>query len=494
MKKKRWLLPTNTNNLRMIIAQGLITSSDGFSKYYKDVIEQGNGWIPLFCNEIPDEDLSYAMSEDPKSLTTCIVEFDIKCISGPVKAIRQGELFNLELGTDPIADDLEIIFIPAPLPINCISKVIFHDKENLDEFKIDVENRSNVVLNNLKLQSTKADQKIFDIKSKEAGNDSALFNETQEDNKNTWSSQYISPCEKINYPKVYAFGGMLSLLFYFAKNGGASNALYGKVCDKLSHSIDSEDEELSLILDYFFKKAETVSTLSLKRKIYHGINEIAVERKDFKDAILAFLGNSKWEEGTATSRATALVKMLRDYENNVSKKTVTQQFEGAESELEKMLLMLFVREDSDAFIEYTTVSFTEEEYLIFAMMFGIRDKFIKMPVWLKKYQGLQDFMSIKMAEYAHLSIQSNIKFKSLNNPSTVWKFVSKKMHKKTIKILNLANCVETIMSKADFSVSGKDGKVTYSSFVEPVYKIREDKYFNKISSLKITDEIYNKLQ
>ena len=137
MKKIRWLLPTNTNNLRVIISQGLITSHDGFSKYYKDALEQHKGWIPIFSNTIPSKALKYAISEDPKSLTACIVELDIKPVIGHVKALKGGVLIDLELEDKDIDDEkIEIIFIPAPLPLSCFAKVLFDSKEKQTEFQM----------------------------------------------------------------------------------------------------------------------------------------------------------------------------------------------------------------------------------------------------------------------------------------------------------------------------------------------------------------------
>ncbi len=493
MKKKRWLLPTNTNNLRVIISQGLITSHDGFSKYYKDVLEQHNGWIPIFSNTIPSEALKYATSEDPKSLTACLMELDIIQVNGHIKALKGNQLIDLELKNKSIDDEeIIIIFVPAPLPLSCLSKVLFESKAKQTEFQIDAKNRSNVILNNLKLQSTKADQKLFQRKHEEPN----LLNQADTLNSKDYISfsQELPQSDKINYPEVYAFGGMLSLLFYYAKNGQRSNLLYEKTCTNDTF-LSGEDytEGIILILDYFFNKTITESSPSKKKKMYHGILEIAIVGKDFKNEILDFLENSNWEEKKVKDRAAGLARMLREYESNLSKKSVSTQFEEAKSELEKMLLMLFVREDSDSFAEYKTVIFEELEYLIFAMLFGIRDKFRSLPAWLKKYNNLQEFISTKMAEYAQQSIKSNLKFKISHKPFTVWEILDKKLEKKTIKALSINNCIETIMPKSNFSFSQKDSKVTYSSFVEPTYNIIKDKYFKEISSLQITNEIYNKL-
>ena len=46
--QKKWFCATNTDNMRNIIAQGLITEPVGFTKYYTDVLEINNGYIPLF--------------------------------------------------------------------------------------------------------------------------------------------------------------------------------------------------------------------------------------------------------------------------------------------------------------------------------------------------------------------------------------------------------------------------------------------------------------
>ncbi|MFK5927190.1 MAG: hypothetical protein QM483_11215 [Desulfuromusa sp.] len=489
-KKQRLLLPTNTNNLRMIISHGLIASPCGLSKYYIDLLELQNGWVPLFNNEIPCEALNHVISEDPKSLTTCILEIDITSITGSVKALKNRGLIDQKLDGNDISDDLQILFIPAPLPLNCLVSILFKNENDLKDFEIDVKSRSNVVLGNIKLKSNKVDKKLFSEKYDQV----ELVNSVREGEKHIWLPGGIPSCSEINYHKVYAFGGMLSLLFYYAKNGSVSNSKYDDICDIYKSNVDDEGSDgASFISEYFVNKLENDQVKSPKSKIYHQVIKTAVEAKDFKNDLLNILDNSYWDSDKAKSRAEALAEMLREYESNASKKTVSQQFEVAKSELEKMLLLLFVREDSDSLAKYKTVRFSEDEYIVFAMIFGIRDKFNRLPNWLKRYRGLQEFVSTKMAEYAHSLLENDISFNSFNPPPTVWELIDKKVSKKTIKELKIEHCIKTIMPKCDFSFSGKDGKITYSSFIEPNYKIVKDEYFNEISSMLVTDEIYNKL-
>jgi len=473
----------------MIISHGLIALPCSETKYYRDLLGVVNGWIPLFNNKVPTDTLSYVISEDRKTLTTCILELDISSITGSVKIIKDGQLITFELDGRLLSDDTQMIFIRAPLPLSCLKGVLFQDKEDVEDFEIRVKALSNVVLENIKLRSTKADQKKFSLER----NKEIFDGFVQE---HSWLPVDMPSCSTIDYPKVYAYGGMLSVLFYYAKNGPLSNFHYQNICDAYKSNIDEEvGSGAALISDYFVNKAETDQEKNSKKKIYHRVIKTAIEgtEKTFKNDLLNILDNSDWDKEKEKTRAAFLAKILRDYEFNTANEPVSQQFKVAKTELGKMLLILFVREDSDSLAKYTTVSFSEEEYIVFAMIFGIRDKFNKLPTWLKKYRGLQDFISTKMAEYAHFLLEDDIKFNKSDSPPTVWELIEKKVSKKTIKVLGIEHCIKTIMPKFTFSVSDKDGKVTYPSFIEPTYKVENDKYFNEISSRLVTDEIYKKL-
>jgi len=492
MRKQRLLLPTNTNNLRMFISHGLIAPRHGFSKYYKDLLDQWSGWVPLYINDIPDKSLDYVISEDPKYLTPCILELDVTLVGGSAKAAKNGQLVDFDLNECALSEEIEKIFIQAPLPLSCLKNVLFKNKEDMNNFEIDVSTKSNIVHENIKLKSTKADQKLFSLLDIEDDTPNILA--LGDEKSPSLPSIMMPTCNEIDYSKIYAFGGMLSLLFYCAKNGSFSNSSFQNISDIYMHSNDdSGSSGPSLIAEYFLNTSESEFDKNSKKIIYHRVIKTAIEGNDFKNDLLNILENSDWTKEKEKERAIDLAKMLREYESNTSKKTVSQQFDVAKSELEKMLLMLFVREDSDSLARYTNVSFSEEEYIVFSMIFGIRDKFNRLPSWLKKYHGLQEFISNKMAEYAHSLLETDIKFNKFNRPPTVWELIEKKVIKRTIKDLKIERCIKTIMPKFTFSVSDKDGKVTYSSFLEPTYMIEEDQYFNSISTMLLTDKIYNKI-
>ena len=454
-KKDRWFIPTNTENLKMIIAQGLISNSDGFKKYYSDVLELTQGYIPVFKNEIGQEILTYVVSE-VNGLTPALIEIDLKKIVGiDVKS----------------AESEDMLFVQAPLPLSVISTLIFKSKADKESFEEESKLYSNVVLADLKLSSTVAEQKLF------------KQNTLTGDLVSSLKSLELSETDEVDYNRVYAYGGLLLNLFYFAKNGNRSNALY-----QLFSNLDKESEKQDIdVYDYF--KAFDSSDTNIKKKMDYGLINIAIESKDFKEDVLDFLLSDIWDERSA-KRTKELANKLKLFESNMDK-TVSEQFEEAKTALEKTLLMLFLREDSDSLMDYTLDVFTEDDYLNFAMMFGVRDKFIKIPKELREFSGLQNFVSLKMAEYAHSSIESDVKFKSLPKSLTLMDMLNKNsLKKRLLKELKIEECVQTVMPNREYS--SKNGVNTYIGFIEPTYKILDDEYFKAMSKKRIGKKEYNK--
>ncbi len=482
-KKACWLFATNTNNLRMILAQGLLASPEGFSKYYQDALLDYNGYLPLFNHKIPASSLEKAVSE-AEHLVPCLLEFDLSKLSGQVNMLSHGETKAVDLGSDLslFEGDIEQLLIPLPLPLGCISKVIFKTKDDIEAFKKDAEIRSNVVLNKIKLSSTVAESKLFETTD----------TDTLLGSSNTGSFEIETPLIKPNYSAIYAYGGLLPLLFYYAKNGDLSHRFFNDFAQNVIPKADTPKEQAipQFIYEYFH---DDIDESRPENKILKGIVASCIESNDFKNSLINFLRNSDWDNEKAGKRSYELADKLHDYVSN-SSSSVSEWFDSVKSDIEKILLMLFTRENSDSLIDFHNpkINFTEREYLLFAMFFGIRDGFIKVPAYIREYNNLQEFISNKMAVYAHKQMSSNLTFKEINSPKTVWQFVDKKLSKANTKLLGLELCVQTIMPKANFK--HEKGINIYNGYHEPKYKIINEDYFQVISTKKVTNTEYNRLK
>ena len=479
-KKDRWFFPTNTNNMRMIIAQGLVAAPEGFTKYYTDALELSPGWVPIFKNTIPPHILEKGISERA-NLTPCIMEFELKGVKGVAKIIKNNELVDIEIediGVDINKEVIDFFYILAPLPLSCISKILFKNNNDKKQFEDDAENRSNVILAGLKLQSNKTDQKLFNTESLLL--DNPIIKEIHIDYK------------KIDYKKVYSFGGLLLTMFYFAKNGDNTSEIYHAV-NELSDLPKFYENNIHLIYQYF-KEPEKETGINPKEQMYNGLIDIAIKSKTFKEDIIEFLESDRWDEKNK-KRTQNLANKLKTFEVIIDQ-TVSEQFKEAKTALEKVLLMLFFREDSEALMEYAYGIVSEEDYIQFAVMFGIRDKFSKVPTFIREFNGLQNFISYKMASYAHKQANIEMSFNSPQKPPTMMDMLKNNEFKKWFaKQLNIENCFNTKITipNGNYKLENTNFglNILFDGIVKaPIAEIKDYKYFNFISKYKFTE--YNK--
>lgn len=460
--KNRWLVSTNTKTMSMIIAQGLISSPDGFKKYYLDALNLCHGWIPIFKNHVPSNIIEYGISER-EGLIPCIIEFHISIIIGTVKIIKDNGLVDIEI-ENLDKEGVDIAFLSAPLPLASIAQILFKSVNDMKQFENDAILRSNVILSGITLQSRVIDQKLFSIKA--STTDLPL--------------EYFSTLELshsiIDYNKVYAFGGMMAMLFYYTKNGMVSHTAF---TSSLATELDTNSHiDYTTILNYFYNPSSNIADSDATKKTYNNLIDVAINRKDFKEAVIEFL----------ESYASSFANKLQIFESK-SDKPISEEFSEAKTVLQKSILMLFLREDTEALIDYNLDIFTEEHYVNFAMLFGIRDKFIKIPKFIREFKDFQHFISSLMANYANRMIKSKIKFKVSRQPLTVMAMLNNDRFKEYFaKELKIENCFQTIMPKTDYIVM--KGKPVFEGVIMPKFELLEEKYFQSISKTKLTD--YNK--
>jgi hypothetical protein len=318
-KQNKWLLPSNTENLKIIIAQGLITTEDGFKKYYKDTLGLIEGYIPLFKNHIDQEILSYVVSEE-KGLTPTLIEIDVKNLTGKVKTVENNTLVDICLSK---IQDLDIIFLPIAIPLSLIRRIIFQSNDDKNNFKEETKLYSNVILCDLKLSSTLAEQKIF--------KQTIFSSQSIEGLKNIQIQQKYT----LDYQKVYAYGGMLSNLFYFAKNGKLSHDMFTLFCDLNIKNINHQDIEIYNYFSIPHKQSDTIKT-----QMDYGLIKVAIHSENFKEEVLDFLLSDIWENNSK-KRTKELADILITFESN-REHSVSEQFEEAKTALERTLLMLFL--------------------------------------------------------------------------------------------------------------------------------------------------------
>ena len=392
-KKDEWFFSTNTDNMRMIISQGLITSPEGFSKYYEDVLNDHSGVIPVFKNKVPTGVIDKSLSEE--NMVACIVKLNLQLIEGSAYVEVDKDFKQIDI-SDCLEGNVSNLYVPSPIPASLIEIIYFQSKGDRDRFKVDADSYSNVPLVDLNCL----------IKKTLFKKNKLPYHKPQENLLNNHS--------ELDYSKIYAFGGISANLFHYAKNGTLSNELY-KSFVHFDHYWDSEKYSKSLYatlnaITTVIPVESSLEALEIRKKLYYDLFEIIRgNRKLIKQNILSYLDNYKNDNEKLQKHIEKIAKSIHDLE--FSEKTIPEILERAGG-VEKFLIMFFLRDSSKDLIEFEDFPFKEEELLILGVFFGCRDNFKNIPKFIREWEGLQAFISTQMANYAHQLTESNITFKS----------------------------------------------------------------------------------
>ncbi|MDF1690362.1 MAG: hypothetical protein P1U35_12210 [Cycloclasticus sp.] len=449
MTKKRWFLPTNTENLELFLSNGLMTCPSGLKDaYITDVMsDYPRGYIPFF----PENNLSNAIGkaiEEDDNLTPCIIELDpSQIISMNVLSRTQssqsetgGNYLALNIsGIDEAISHKEIL-LQSPLPIQCIKSVFFESAKIKNEKQKFFEGDFGIYKD-----------KLFSVGAK-------LFKEVQSDPgldlyiSNGYSSEAAClPDNKPDYNKIFSLGGMLGLMFYQTKNGRDSVNYFNQVCESVSrvYSQDIEAELLSSFVQNSTDQKDDCNLLysdllNLLSNNRGGVGEVRKEVIDYLDSInippelKAFVGVvsdglKKIDDRHEDFRSPEDVFSRLDKRFKVKK----------QKQIIMTLVMYFFRDNTETMLKFYHGCFNQIDYVLFAMFFGIGSKYIGLPKQIKRMKGLNTYLSNRMAEYHHSAANSSeVTFKKIPSPKLVFKdFIKEKTNGESDKFIeSFAQC------------------------------------------------------
>ncbi len=470
-----WYFVTNTENLKGIIANGLIISPNGLKVYYEDTLNIHPGCVLIFRNKVPDWAIELCISEETH-LTSVIIDIDIERTYGKIYHLSPGsnELVETKIQNVTQKDEYDILYLCAPQSISCINTIYYESVSDKNNFKKDASLFSDVLISN------------FDLKTKKT-----LFEKTTQLQKIDYSKVIFPEYSAVNYPKVLAYGGVLSNLFYFSKNGKISNDVYQQFCC-LDNNISDHDNMIIEMIQYFYDD-HNMKVISNTKKILYDILNIAIESDNFKNDVVNYF--NEIDNENIKHRSSEIVKLLTEYETQ-PKWSPSVYFENAKTPLERLLLMLFLKENSNELVEYHIPNLKEIDYLIFAIVFGLRDKYNGVPTFVKEMKGVQAFITTMMSAFAHHITYSDMENAKDIIPVHIGKMFSNESFKKWYAKIHNINCFKTTIQfpKGQYSVNTLSTGLTieYAGIVKNIQiDIDNERYFNGILYHRIDD--YDKM-
>ena len=259
---------------------------------------------------------------------------------------------------------------------------------------------------------------------------------------------------------------------------------------------------MSIDLEQVFNYVKNIKKPSqpLLEKMYTGIFDTISCQTDIKDNIIGFLDSFIVDDTPdlqekSKKRARQISNTLAEFELNPNR-SASEFFKTTKSTVEKSLFMLFLRDSSDDFIEFNLECFTEEDYLLYSLMFGMRDGFMSSAKCVKESAGIQLYISEFMANNYHKLINSGISFCNLKDkhPITLQDMFNNKKYKswfsKQHNIDAVTYTFKIPKGQHEINITSTGVEFTFDQEPKCITVIDEDVFSEAILSINVTD--YNK--
>ncbi len=396
------LLATNHLNLLYILAAGLVMPPAGFGeKYYRDTLESVPGWIPLFIDKAPAAAIELSQRE-AGHLKPVLVEIDLGRLSGPVMAIREDGAVERQF-PEQCSGMERVVLVPAPLPVSWIASIIFQSANDRKAVDADAKDFGNVPLRDFKLRTNKT-----------------LFTKAPIA---AWPSHAEPARRPVSLEAPLAAGGVMAMLQLFGNLGAQAQRASQCAFDPDGDAPRPVDDHSILAgLGTWIRKGAV--RFPDHPGPAHPITDrdlhVTFQAKLFWETVERLV---QWREagrvGTADNvpidhlaatephvhpRLQAGVGKLRDTLVSLSglaDATTSEIFERHDTPLARALTLFLLRPACADLVDFRSEQLREPDWLAAAILFGVRDGWLGLPLRLRACPGLPAAVSHRMAQMAH---------------------------------------------------------------------------------------------
>ena len=393
-------LVTNQLNLMYMLAAGMLIPPAGFGdKYYQDTLECFHGWIPLFIDRVSKEAIE-SSTKDANHLKPCIVEVDLSGLSGRVIALGGAGLKERRFPQQPDETDRVLLF-PAPLPVSRIVSVIFRSIDDRLAVEADAKDFGNVPLAEFKLRSSKP-----------------LFAKVSDF---PWPPDEGPEERSAPLQGPLAAGGVMAMLLLFAELGEQATLASRVAFDPDDAVLQSPgNSPIFAGLQSWIREgavslpqppdSETDRTglqnTSQARLFWQAVDRLAKWRESHKTCNVESLVIEHLSTAIPRldPRLQAGVQELHDTLvslTGLADATASELFDRHDTPLAHALTLFFLRRDCADLYDYESDRLSEPDWLAAAILFGVRDGWMSLPLRLRSGRGLSNAVSHRMAYLSH---------------------------------------------------------------------------------------------
>lgn len=387
-----WLLATNHLNALYMLAAGMVMGPAGFAgKHYRDPSSEVPGLIPVFRDGVPEAAVQQAVSEK-KHLRPCIVQIDLAGLAGPTGLVSQDGVVSS--GTLPLSIDSKIaaLLLPAPLPMTLVKRLTFLSSADHKEFETSARSFANIDLTGLSIEVSEqsfssARPMVWPLPGQPEDLTPALLDQ--------------SPA------RGAAIGSALAMLYQFANRSDLCSSAYriasgaGTAVDYDAVQRDPVLAELAPWIESGCPRPES----SVQARLFWGAVQALVDARLSGsperpvDTVLAYLEGQR-TESKETGHQSRLERLISDMRSTfgLGGGTISRLFEHHKGTLSRPLLLFCLRERCVDLLEFSHPDLRDEELVLAAILFGVRDGWIGLPVDLRTPKRLARFVEHRMFE------------------------------------------------------------------------------------------------
>ena len=394
------LLVTNHLNLMYMLAAGLVMPPAGFGdKYYRDTLECYPGWIPLFIGKAPKEAIESSTCE-AGHLKPVLVEFGLSRMSGQMVVVA-GDRAEERRFPHQLDGSERVILIPAPLPSSWIESIVFPSADDRRACERDAQEFGNVPLESFKRRTNKT-----------------LFTKAPD---NPWPPGDGPADRTVLLERSLATGGVMAMLFRFGNLGE-------RAVLACRSAFDPPDDPVPPLADYpilagigaWVREGNApppapivpeTDRITLQRAFQAAIFWEAVERLvrwreagrpgSAENVLLDHLEEAAESQDPRIQAGIRKLHTTLESLTGLGDATASELFERHDTPLGRAMTLFFLRRDGADLFDFRSAKLGEPDWLAAAILFGVRDGWLSLPLRMRADPGLADAVSHRMAKMSH---------------------------------------------------------------------------------------------
>ena len=394
------LLVTNHLNLMYMLAAGLVMPPAGFGdKYYRDTLECFPGWIPTFVDKVPRDAIEMSTRE-AGHLRPIVVRIGLSGLSGNVVGIGDHGARALHF-PDELDGTERVLLFPAPLPTSRIESIIFPSVDDKKACETDAKDFGNLPLEDFTRRANKA-----------------LFTKAPDV---SWPPSGGPGERGVPLERPLAAGGVMAMLLLFGNLGDEAVRACRDAFDPMDDSRRPADGHPMLAgLAAWMREGMAPRSAPAEPETDRVGLQNALQARLFWEAVERLV---RWRDsghaGSAESalldhlveasasldpRAQAGIRKLHDTLESLTglaDATASELFDRHDTPLAHALTLFFLRRDGADLFDYRSDRLGETDWLAAAILFGVRDGWLSLPLRLRSHPGLSDAVSHRMARMSH---------------------------------------------------------------------------------------------